>query len=112
MSLQNPLMALALRHHMPTTVVTGNLVRFLASAIGAWRAADMTEQRASTPNSRHQVLVNYVYVILAFVAGILVGAVGFMSVGLNTMVLPVIVLLGSSGSEFMLSWRKRTDTCR
>lgn len=94
MSLQNCLMALALRHHMPTTVMTGNLVRlliFMLDAIkpGSTKSTNQSNE-ASAPRTH---LTNFVFVVFSFIAGILIGAFGFTVFGLDMMLLPAILLL-------------------
>jgi uncharacterized membrane protein YoaK (UPF0700 family) len=106
MALQNALMALALRHHMPTTVMTGNLVRlliFLLDAIHA-KSPKSAAHSAQKPAPKAS-LANFIFVVLSFLAGILVGAAGYTVFGLDMMLFPAILLLVFSLVELAMRAR-------
>ncbi len=98
MSLQNAMMMLVLHFHMPTTVMTGNLTRFIAHLLAA--ASSVSGPPIATPANgpRWVDLLRYLAVVSAFCAGAGVGALGFSWLGFYGLALPVAILAA-------LGWR-------
>jgi len=94
MSLQNTIMALILRAHVPTTVMTGNVTRFVISAVDIFSTggADARTDTDATFKTRRQLL-HYVYVLAAFALGAALGALGFDIIGFYAVACPVAILV-------------------
>lgn len=94
MSLQNALMTTLLSHHVPTTVMTGNLGRFLVASL------DLVSQPRGTTDDRPDVgpfrtrsdVARYALVIAGFAAGALAGAGCYYLAGFWAGVVPAVAI--------------------
>jgi uncharacterized membrane protein YoaK (UPF0700 family) len=93
MSLQNAIMALIMRAHVPTTVMTGNLTRFVISTVDifGFGGEDARNDPEAAFKTRRQLL-HYVYVLAAFMLGAVAGAFGFHAFGFYAVACPVAIL--------------------
>ncbi len=93
MSLQNAIMALVMRAHVPTTVMTGNLTRFVISTVDifGFGGVDARNDPEASFKTRRQLL-HYVYVLAAFLLGAVLGAFGFEAFGFYAVACPVAIL--------------------
>lgn len=94
MSLQNVAMQIVLQFHTPTTVMTGNFMRFVVTTIerfGARHAAGpggSGDSRAAAPGGQ----AHYGYSLVAFVAGGVAGAGCHITIGFWGLLAPVLML--------------------
>ena len=94
MSLQNALMALNLRAHVPTTVMTGNLTRFVISAVDIVGLGGVEVRRdAEAAFKTRRDLRHYLYVLAAFMIGAAMAAFGFAAAGFYATVCPAAILV-------------------
>ncbi len=94
MSLQNAVMVLILHAHMPTTIMTGNLTRFIINTIDFFGLGktDAPHDREAIFKTRRQ-LRHYSFVLGAFLVGALAGAYGYVQWGFLVLACPVLLLL-------------------
>ncbi|MFC4271823.1 DUF1275 domain-containing protein [Sneathiella chungangensis] len=104
MSLQNVAMAQIFHQHVPTTVMTGNFTRFTISVIDIFRPGrfDVRKDEAAVFKTRAQ-LRHYLFVLLAFTAGGVVGAAGFFAAGFPVLAFPAMILCLLA----LLLWRRQ-----
>lgn len=88
MSLQNALMQLVLHFHVPTTVMTGNFLRFLISTGERLRSDDAVDG----PPAPAAMNVHYGWSLLSFIVGGVLGAAGILNIGFWGLLLPAGVL--------------------
>jgi len=94
MSLQNAVMVLILHAHMPTTIMTGNLTRFIINTIDFFGLG-----KTDAPHDREAIfrtgrqLRHYSFVLGAFLVGALGGAYGYVQWGFLVLACPVLLLL-------------------
>lgn len=94
MSLQNALMALSLRAHVPTTVMTGNLTRFVISAVDMAGLGGVSAQKdAEAAFKTRRDLRHYLYVLAAFIVGAALAAFSYAAAGFYATLCPVAILL-------------------
>jgi len=92
MALQNVAMQLALNFHIPTTVMTGNLMRFVVAAIervGGNAGAQRGDGTRSAAGEAH-----YGRSLVAFVGGCVLGAACLATIGFWGLLLPVGLIGG------------------
>lgn len=86
MALQNAVMQMLLQFHSPTTVMTGNFLRFLVTALGAAPEAQATAGPHAPGAGR------YGWALAGFLAGGVAGAAGMATVGFWGLLVPVAML--------------------
>lgn len=108
MSLQNALMTILLTRHAPTTVMTGNVVRFLVSVEDLARGglASVRADPDARFKSRRQLLT-YLVALFSFMVGVLLGAAIFLRVGFGALFVPAGILGALAAVEIMRSTRPR-----
>jgi len=89
MSLQNALMQLVLNFHVPTTVMTGNFMRFLITMA---ERHGRTASPEPAPASEAPGTTRYGWSLAGFVCGGVLGAAGLLYIGFWGLLLPAGVL--------------------
>jgi uncharacterized membrane protein YoaK (UPF0700 family) len=97
MSLQNVTMQLVLHFHIPTTVMTGNFMRLLITALPQTGPGAAEAPAASAPAEGGSG--RYGWSLLAFVIGGLLGAASLWTVGFWGLVLPAGLLAALALAE-------------
>lgn len=107
MTLQNAVMAKIFHQHVPTTVMTGNFARFAISVIDIFgpERASVDRDKDAAYKTRRQ-LRHYCYVLTAFSAGALAGAVSYNVGGFLALACPIIILIALAIHQ----WRIRHDS--
>ena len=107
MALQNAAMVQIFHQHVPTTVMTGNFVRFAISVIDIFGSgqAYAEKDRNAAFKTRSQ-LRHYCYVLVAFSAGALMGAIAYNVGGFFALACPVIILAALA----LYLWRTLNDS--
>tara|TARA_R110000787_G_scaffold7925_13_gene26692 strand:+ start:94890 stop:95645 length:756 start_codon:yes stop_codon:yes gene_type:complete len=93
MAFQNAAMVQIFHQHVPTTVMTGNFVRFAISVIDIFGSgqAYAEKDKDAVFKTRSQ-LRHYCYVLAAFSAGALMGAIAYDVGGFFALICPVLIL--------------------
>lgn len=89
MAVQNTAARTFLSDLPPTTVMTGNMIQIIVDSV------DLLLGHGAVRDKRAR-LAKLVPMLLAFVAGTLAGAVGYLTVGFISLLLPVLAIAGVS----------------